>query len=424
MKNEDWLKDIHDRMADHEIDEPHGLWEDIQAAEAKAAPMVAMPRRGKLWPWLTASAAAASALLIGGLELLAPTDGTQPSQPGVEPVVAELTDPEDVMHDEADGGEAEQTVAPQPSVLPKPRRQLVQTQVPEDAVLAETTLAEPQFAAEEEQPRADAVMDVHELLGQELTAIGQAPLTEKSQRYPSQPQPRRKVATTEQRLAFGLSSSGSLNADSRELFLADNDVTSASLNGASWMDSPLLGLMSLTRGMTTSRQASHHTPLKACLSVSYRLNDRWSLDTGIGYSHLASSFQEGSTDYFINEKQTLHYVGVPLGATYRALSWRRVDLYLSGRVMAEQCVSGQNQMSYIIDDEVVDLRTQTVESRPLQWSAGAMLGVQYNLTNLLSLYLEPGCNYYLDDHSSLETIYKDHPLEFNMTVGARIRIGY
>ena len=26
-----WLKDIHDRMADYEINEPDGLWEDIQA---------------------------------------------------------------------------------------------------------------------------------------------------------------------------------------------------------------------------------------------------------------------------------------------------------------------------------------------------------------------------------------------------------
>ena len=31
----DWLKDIHDRMADFETDAPQGLWDDICSAEAR-----------------------------------------------------------------------------------------------------------------------------------------------------------------------------------------------------------------------------------------------------------------------------------------------------------------------------------------------------------------------------------------------------
>lgn len=31
---DNWLKDIHDRMADINIDEPDGLWDDIEASGA------------------------------------------------------------------------------------------------------------------------------------------------------------------------------------------------------------------------------------------------------------------------------------------------------------------------------------------------------------------------------------------------------
>ena len=32
---EDWLNDIHDRMADYEADEPQGLWDDLCRARAQ-----------------------------------------------------------------------------------------------------------------------------------------------------------------------------------------------------------------------------------------------------------------------------------------------------------------------------------------------------------------------------------------------------
>ena len=61
----DWLKDIHDRMADFETEEPQGLWDDICAAEAtaKETPVI-VPQKKDYKIWIGSSAAVAACLLL------------------------------------------------------------------------------------------------------------------------------------------------------------------------------------------------------------------------------------------------------------------------------------------------------------------------------------------------------------------------
>ena len=58
----------------------------------------------------------------------------------------------------------------------------------------------------------------------------------------------------------------------------------------------------------------------------------------------------------------------------------------------------------------------------LQMSANAAAGIEYNLTNHLSIYAEPGASYYFKNGSDLETYYTDKPLKFNLNVGLRLNI--
>ena len=52
----------------------------------------------------------------------------------------------------------------------------------------------------------------------------------------------------------------------------------------------------------------------------------------------------------------------------------------------------------------------------------AAAGVQYNFSNLLGLYVEPGVSYYFDNGSSVSNIYKDKPFNFNLNLGLRFTI--
>lgn len=67
--------------------------------------------------------------------------------------------------------------------------------------------------------------------------------------------------------------------------------------------------------------------------------------------------------------------------------------------------------------------TVNIDSKPLQMSVNAAFGVQFDVLDNVGIYAEPGVSYYLDDHSSLQTIYKEKPLNFNLNVGVRYTIG-
>ena len=66
--------------------------------------------------------------------------------------------------------------------------------------------------------------------------------------------------------------------------------------------------------------------------------------------------------------------------------------------------------------------SEDVNPDKLQWSINANLGVQYNISNLLGIYLEPGVGYYFDDGSDVLTIYKEKKCNFDFQLGVRFNL--
>lgn len=179
-------------------------------------------------------------------------------------------------------------------------------------------------------------------------------------------------------------------------------------------------LLQPTRDLQT--KTDHKFPLRAGLTVRYRLNSRWALESGLFYSYLASDITSGSARQQYDISQKLQYVGLPLGVSYVLLDRPRWNLYAAGGAAAEMCVSGRTHSRYVVDGQALSGDEQDVRIRQLQWSVGATLGAQLNLTDHTGLYVEPGVSYYFDNHSHLSTYYQDHPLNFNLKVGLRFSV--
>lgn len=424
----DWLEDIHDRMADFEVDvpvtrdqreQPQGLWDDICAAEAKAEKTPIIGNRRKIW--IGSSAAAAACLLLFWfmrpdleqvsevqelpIQEIASTDHRTPieeqvlpeqSDQAAQPIIAAATSGKIKVAEKTDSLEQSEGLKPSDSTKP-----------------TEETNHQESKNHQEGKNRPEEK--------KHLEPLPEEPL----KHYDYLAQTTHKRHNSDPRLSLGLSTSGGIGSDNRQLFQGGYAAgASTMLSESDWLDSPLLGIMALNRGAETERRVTHHAPIRTGLSFAYRLNDRWSIESGITYALVSSDIHEGSAANFIEQEQKLHYVGIPLGATYRLLSWKRLDLYLSSNILAEQCVSGQLRKKFIISDKAQgDEKTTTLHSRPMQWSVGAKAGVQYNLTPLLSIYAEPGCSYYFDDHSSLETVFKDKVFDFNLNLGLRFSVG-
>jgi len=145
----------------------------------------------------------------------------------------------------------------------------------------------------------------------------------------------------------------------------------------------------------------HKQPFSAGLSVRKELSDRWAIESGLVYTQLNSELSVG-TGAVSQEDQKLHYVGIPIKADLSLYKNKRVNLYAAAGGMVEKCVGGD------------------VKPTPLQLSLTAAVGVQYKLSDRLSLYAEPGLSYHFDDGSPVSTIRKEKPLNINMLCGVRM----
>lgn len=207
--------------------------------------------------------------------------------------------------------------------------------------------------------------------------------------------------------------------------------------GADRQLSPGMTLMSTqlpsgTDGSTTSlkqpprtsqsTRARHQFPIHAGLSVRYRLNSRWALESGAFYSYLASTLTSGSGNLQYDVRQKLQYVGIPLNVSYTLAEKSRWSLYATAGGSMEVCVGGRTYTRYLAAGTPLSGERQHVRVKRPQWSVGAALGGQFELGGGTALYAEPGVTYYFDNHSTLATYYQDHPLNFSLRFGLRFSL--
>ena len=166
------------------------------------------------------------------------------------------------------------------------------------------------------------------------------------------------------------------------------------------------------------RKTHHSLPLTYSLSLRYQANKRIGLESGLQYTRLNSLFQTGEGINRIDEKQRIDYLGVPLKASYRIWSGKHVGIYTSAGVTLEIPVKSTVTTEYILNNQP-ELRDSHYLDMPLQWSTGIGIGVQYNITPSISIFAEPGVQYYIPDGSGFETYRTQHP--FTITIPAGLR---
>jgi len=166
------------------------------------------------------------------------------------------------------------------------------------------------------------------------------------------------------------------------------------------------------------RKTHHSLPLTYALSLRYQANKRIGLESGLQYTRLNSLFQTGEGANRIDEKQRINYLGVPLKVSYRIWSGKHVGIYTSAGVTLEIPVKSTVTTEYILNN-LPQLRDSHHLNVPLQWSTGVGIGVQYNITPSISIFAEPGVQYYIPDGSGFETYRTQHP--FTITIPAGLR---
>ena len=166
------------------------------------------------------------------------------------------------------------------------------------------------------------------------------------------------------------------------------------------------------------RTSHHRMPTTWSLALKYKLDDRWGIETGLGYSRLTSDFEMGADGNVISEQQSINYIGIPIKGIYHIYNKKMWSLYGSAAMTMEIPVSSTLRSDYFINGQY-EITDETTLRVPWQWSVGTGLGLQYNLTPNIGLFAEPSLQYYIPMQSDIETYRTEHPFTFSLPLGIR-----
>ena len=453
-----WKEDIHDRLGNFETDAPDGLWEAIHQrmaqteraqAEKRQTPFVLQPALRR-----TACAAAACLALVVGYQYFA--DGGKETVSGVKVAQGGVADIPTSRYVAKNAVAPAATVYAQtqnsPAVL-QPNGRVEQTA---DAIAQPTQNSESAQISTPQHLNPSTSQPLNPSTSQPHNPSTPQPLNPSTSQphNPTTPQPLN--PSTSQPLTPSTSQPHNPSTSLLAYMPADNSrgrhegaaarwtlSTSATTGmGASsvtnstatyveavgpdnviWADNPQLGIGIFNQGKSVKTEYKHRLPVRVGFNVAYRLTDRLSVESGVSYTRLSSDMKDGTKDNYSSGSQKLDYIGVPLNVKYRAFGYRRLSVYASAGLLTEKCVSGKTTHEYVISGEKKKHEAEDVAAKPWQLSVNAALGAQFDVLRNVGVYVEPGVSYYFDDRSTLSTIYKEKPLNFNLNLGVRYTIG-
>ena len=333
--NEQWIKQMQQKMADYKQPAPEVSWDAIDKAMAAGKPHKVIP----FTHWMRGIAAAVVLLLITGISIrimnrqeetpvqqTAPVNNGQITTAGDEQLQPQLTD--------------SPTEEPQPSYMAET---IIYPSKKPQTKEAPVTSVEEDSADNEEEP-AEIYNAADETPVQETEQEHIEP-EEQTETFFDVPIPRHNRHKSDRLMAQAYVSnamSGSRQAEYDRLMqyydkiqVPDGPWSSSDINTPVFYDS-----IRNVYNIQLNRNVRHHQPVKFGMSLRYQFNDRWSLESGLTYTLLASDITTNVNGMTSHSKQRLHYLGVPLNVGYQFWTDRKLGLYVSTGCTIDKLLNG------------------------------------------------------------------------------------
>lgn len=389
MKENDWTKQLYDKLADYEEPAPADLWADIEARLNKEPAKPQSARRIPLWAKWTVVASFIG-LLFGSAYLMLRKDGEMPQVKGDPVEIAKSDIP--MKSEKKDPILESEEEAPEKISIKKP------SVFQEEELTISVQSDAPQPQAEPEKKRPEMTLPEQREAEKVIRELDQKIAEAKSRKQRS-------------RTSFSL--------------FASNDMGSWSNRNGVLMSPTELANYGYTSGQASTRfgdkvylynyeeRQKHYQPISFGLTAKIPISSRISLSSGIVYTRLRSDFTNIANGYPFEKQQTLYYLGVPLSAQYQLWSYKGLNVY----------ATGGGQVDFCIKTKVVSNGTDIPYDKDrAQFSIQGALGLQYNIIPQLGLYAEPGVKYYFNNGSMVRNFFKDKPTNFNLQLGLRLNL--
>lgn len=422
MKQEDWTKQLRDKLADHKESAPADLWAGIEArlqqeGVAKSSEKEAK-RPARLIP-LWGKRIAVAAAFIGvitcngylmwelGREEMAKKGETSTLEASVAPMKSE--DPKVDAPEKPSEGDAIIPSIQHLKQTPLLAREITPETDETQAVLPEEPQEMQPSEAEKPIPSEKSAKEPQKTLPseQEQLRLLDAKIAEATKKR------------QHGRIGFSLYAQGGSGSQ-----MSANGVMMSPTMAANYNYHDQLLSRHFTRTTPNNREIiylvdyeerqKHYQPISFGLTTNIPISSRLSLTTGLVYTRLRSDFVNIMGGTPLSKEQTLHYLGVPVSAQFKIWGYKGLSVYASAGGQADYNVKAH------MEQEGVDYPASRDR---WQFSVQAAGGVEYDVIPQLGLYVEPGVKYYFDNGSNVSNFFKDKPTNFNLQVGIRVNLG-
>ena len=406
MKKQDWTNDLRSKLSDYQAPLPEGLWEDIEASLPQALPS----GHRTLIPWKkwTAAAAIAVALMGGGAYLWhqhgvdTPNDNTtlasadklvrqESSIPQSEAIIEEPKAPITRPNASTTSPNASTTSPIEPIMPIEPITPSEPTITPSEQPTTITPPSEPALAKAEPTPTTPQSSESSDVIlpsKLDLPAIT----------------PHRKSSDP---LAIGLFASN----DAFSFTNSAPVINYAMTNGFHFYDDS--EQQKSIRLADYEEKTKHHHPISIGAQVKFGLARNLAISTGLAYTYLKSDFIYKMGGTTLERNQVLQYLGVPVNVIYSLWNRYGLSVYTTAGAQADFCVKATFESEGTKKD---------IDKDNAQFSAMFGVGLQYDFTPSLGIYVEPSLRYYFDNGSDLDNAYKDKPTNIGFQFGLRYNI--
>ena len=420
MKQEAWIKQLRDRLADHEEAAPADLWAGIEAKLAQqAAPK--RPRIVPLWGRWAAAAAILAGVIMGGDYLMnQPDNGQMAISNGASQMaeVQKVDENQTISETEATASsvvmKSQQFVAQLKQVVSS-----VVTNSDDQPVIAQEQPVEKQLAELIEQPVENQPIEEQPSKQQssekQSTAKKQLPTEDDVIRELD-----RKIAEasnqSQSQAAFGLYASNGFGNQMSSNGVVMNPAMAANYSMDNYRTSGTRGDGEVIYVANLAEEEKHYQPISFGLTTNIPIAPRFSIATGLVYTRLRSDFIRKMSDSEFKTEQTLHYIGIPVNLQYQIWNYRFLKIYASAGGQVDYNIKNQQKQSF-------NSQTSSDGRDRLQFSMQGAVGLQCDIIPMLGLYIEPGVKYYFNNGSDVRNYFKDKPTNFNLQVGLRLNLG-
>lgn len=434
-------KRLADQLANHSVDAPADMWDRIAAsmaeidAAAKPAtpPITIAPHRRQRLGVRRAWQYGIAAMLLLGIGLLANRLVRLAPQPDQSELLADATvlyDPASIANEEP----AEEPINAEPT-NEFARVQTTNARKSESSLISEHSATEP---STEQETLLDTVESTNNHVPVESAASNdnhkQSPKSDNGTPTPrEQYEKRLQEVLSEQNNRRGGRITASLYASNANR-MSNQTPSTARLAEAGMVKTEVLNSshgevidkLSSSSPLSVRKQTetklSHRVPVTVGVGVQYELTDRWALETGATYTYLHSTGRsEGVFSY--QTSQELHYVGVPLTASYKFIDGNRFELYARAGGAIERAVAAKRvQTVGTTDENLSNSTSQKIDCKGVQLSATVAVGAELKLSQRVGIYAEAGAGYFFDNNQPL-SYRTEHPLSLTLQAGARLHFG-